>query len=216
MVSPIIVLCGHSSGSTAIAGVMHHLGVDMGASHFLPPSQDKSQGYYEDARFVSLNRAILRQAGGAWNKLVLPKSIMAVQDQFAGPIEALLQWRQGESEGKEWGWKDPQMVQTMPLYAPFLDNPRFVVVPRDNYCAAQSLASRKHDQMHIDDALPFIRGHNLRMMALIGGLRRSVPVHYIHYDDLIDDTATEVYKLAMFLEMFDSAISFVDPDLRHY
>jgi hypothetical protein len=213
--NPIVVLCGHSSGSSAVAAVLSGLGIDMGETHFLPPT-NSGRGYYEDARFVALNRAIIRHAGGRWWNPPTPLEIMETESEFHSQILDLLNWRKQEAGGRLWGWKDPRMVVTFPLYAQFLDKPRFVVVQRNHRAMARSLANRARDGMPYDQGLIFSEGYSLRMLALVGSMPKSVPVHYVHYDLLCEFTGEKVANLARFAGVLDTAIRAVDPTLRHY
>jgi len=118
----VVVLCGHRSGSSATAGVLHYLGVDMGTTMLLP-SKDNPKGYFEDIDFFNLNVRILRFMGLAWFSLPPEERIVSLTPVFEGRIKSLV-----ESKGGIWGWKDPRTALTLPLYWNYLSNPYFVVV----------------------------------------------------------------------------------------
>lgn len=56
--SCVIVYGFYRTGSSAVAGVLHHLGVFMG-SQFDPPNNNNPQGYWEDLAFKNLHQAML-------------------------------------------------------------------------------------------------------------------------------------------------------------
>ncbi|MBD2871512.1 sulfotransferase family protein, partial [Paenibacillus sp. IB182493] len=64
-----LVLSLHRAGSSATAGVLHHLGIHMG-DDLLEPSTFNPKGYFENKKFVDINDHILALLGGAWNSPV--------------------------------------------------------------------------------------------------------------------------------------------------
>ena len=83
------VLGLHRSGSSATAGVLHHLGANMG-DDLLPPSLCNIRGFFENVHFVNLNDEILRTAGGSWDSPLNSKCIRDTKDSFDTEIRELI------------------------------------------------------------------------------------------------------------------------------
>jgi hypothetical protein len=61
-----LVFSLHRSGSSAAAGVLHHMGIHMGESLWAPFSSNP-KGHYENLEFIALNDKILEFVGAAWD-----------------------------------------------------------------------------------------------------------------------------------------------------
>ena len=84
----IIVLGGHRSGTSAVAGVCHELGLFMGQS-LIGKSRDNARGHFEDVEFVALNKAIV----GDWRRPMADFEPANVARQVP-PLKKLLETRQ--------------------------------------------------------------------------------------------------------------------------
>jgi hypothetical protein len=206
--NPIIVLAMHRSGSSAVAGILHYLGVDMGAEYFLAPSPANPKGYFEDSRFVNANSMALRSVGGAWNCNVKPHEIVETRTEHKRRIRGLLRNRDGI-----WGWKDPRTVLAWPLYEPYLKGHKFVMVTRDNAKIAQSL--RRRNKMPLKDGLRFASVYHGRMTDIVSA--SDAPVICVPYSSLVASPVHWINQLAAFTGCFGSVpMDFVDKSLRHF
>jgi len=104
----IAVLGCYRSGSSAVAGILHHLGVFMGEK-FDDPSKGNPRGYFEDIEFKDLHKLAMEGSD--------------VSEEY----QKLLDERCGCSCGKtrsSWGLKDPRLcilMDKLPL------NPDYVI-----------------------------------------------------------------------------------------
>jgi len=204
----IVVLAMHRSGSSAVAGILHYLGVDMGAEHFIPPSARNSKGYFEDKRFVALNECILASVGGAWNVNVSREWIDYARDRFDSGIRDLVSGRTGI-----WGWKDPRTVMTFPLYAPHLCNVEFIVVTRTEGAIAESLLSR--NKIPLEQGLEFAAVYNQRIAELISEFAYSAYV--VSYEGLVENPERVIRQIANTVGLHGGVPSnFIDADLKHF
>ena len=55
----VIVIGCYRTGTSAVAGVLHHLGVSMGKS-FDPPAKSNPKGFFEDLDFKNLHPMLER------------------------------------------------------------------------------------------------------------------------------------------------------------
>ena len=205
----IVVLCMHRSGSSLVAGILHYLGVDLGVSYFIKAASSNPRGFFEDSRFRWLNATILSCAGGAWNVNVAPELIEAQRFKFKAEIRRYVVGRRGV-----WGWKCPRTVLTYRLYEPYLENPHFVVVSRDDEAIAQSLFAR--NEIPIPRGVKFAADYRDHIADLLREFP-STPSILVHYDDILDSPQREIKRLADFVGLYGEVPSgFVGAELRHY
>jgi len=123
----IIVLGAMRSGTSLCAGMLHHLGVDMGNDR---KKDDKNpKGYFEDKEIFTLNQQILGK-NDDWNP---PKSKI-------NPLIPKLQ--KIKNKKGLWGAKGG-MNFTIDFYIPYLSNPHFVIVYRNPISNIRSMAEYK-------------------------------------------------------------------------
>src|SRR5579862_2834876 len=62
----IVVLGMHRSGTSALAGMLHGLGVALGP-RLMAATADNPRGYWEHIDVVAVHHQLLAALGGAWN-----------------------------------------------------------------------------------------------------------------------------------------------------
>lgn len=105
-IEPIIVVGPGRCGSSAVAGVLHHLGVFMG-ERLIPAHETNPYGHWEDADFVRVNEAFVMQD-------------RMTAEEWSGAVAELIKKRR--ALGRQWGWKDPRTCQLLPQYLKFFEN----------------------------------------------------------------------------------------------
>jgi hypothetical protein len=156
----VVVLGMHRSGTSLVSSMLHSMGIRMGDPVHLERRDPESQphGYWEDQDFVSLNRQIIRQAGGHWHQPPPRAKILRAGAGFGEAMGKLIetkekrwQWLRDTSMGGEeeqsligWGWKDPRSCLTMEAWWPYLAgrDVRFVRVRREVGAIIDSLTRR--------------------------------------------------------------------------
>ncbi len=104
--SMVIVLATPRTGSSMVAGVLHHLGVHMG-DHMIAADRWNQQGYYEDKQFVGLHRVIGFAHGDADRaRLNMPAAVPRLGDGLRARYVRVV--RQRERKHALWGFKDPK------------------------------------------------------------------------------------------------------------
>jgi hypothetical protein len=205
----IVVLGGHRCGTSAVAGVLHHLGVFMG-HRFIGPTPFNERGHFEDVAFVALHKRIV----GGWKRPCV--DFEPVRKAYVKLI------RSREKQHKLWGFKDPRTVYAFPY---FLRSVRAQVkvinVHRSLAASARSMAHRKKKGSTI----------NVNYKQALGIARqyrdaRWVAMHYcfdgprlrVQYEELVHDPAGQVKRIAGFLGVIPDqrAINFVSPGLKHF
>jgi len=106
---PIIVVGPGRCGTSCVAGVLHHLGVFMGA-RLVGAHPSNPYGHWEDCDFLGPNAALVdrKMTTQEWEKKVL----------------ALIESRR--KLGIPWGWKDPRTCLLLGRYLEFFDAPKFI------------------------------------------------------------------------------------------
>ncbi len=142
----VVVVFGMSrSGTSAVAGMLHALGVDMGHV-FLQPDAGNPRGYWEDMDMLALNVALLRVAGGNWVDPPLGRDIGMAYQHLAGQMGRLMLAKVKHANGRPWGWKDPRNCLTLHAWHSTMArlglDPLFVEVVRDPGSVVWSLIKR--------------------------------------------------------------------------
>lgn len=194
----VAVIGIHRSGTSAVAGVLYHLGVFMG-DDLLPPSIHNPKGYFEDRRFVELHTKVME---GGW------KNPTHIDWGYAAEYPVLL--AEFQKHGL-WGIKDPRLCYLLPYLRAYVDPLKVVAVFRDPYVAANSLFKRG--------------GHTMKeareiSLRYLKAMMRNVPddALWVYYNDLIDAPGVGVAEIAEYIgvEPTQEAIDFIDRHLRHW
>jgi hypothetical protein len=228
--SGIIVLGMHRSGTSALTGALALLGGVLPRT-LMEPSDDNPRGYGESKRIAHLNDRLLRSAGIGWRDPV------AIPDQWFSPWRRVIHIAQIRrllaSEYVERGTilvKDPRICRLLPLWRWGLRSagvtPKVLLVIRDPYEVAASLASRAHN--------PVVRQAAVRSSALslVLWLRyvleaerssRGLPRKLIEFSDMLTDwqIALEPTFAARFIPRPDSQRvaridDFINANLRRH
>ena len=136
--SRALVLTGmHRSGTSLLASVVRHAGIDMGAS-LMKGERGNPRGHFEDLEFHGFHERILERRG------VSPFTVPDGWPQDLTPAEAeeareLADRRSGKPV---WGFKDPRAALFLDLWEGVLAEPIYLFVYRHPVEAALSLLRR--------------------------------------------------------------------------
>ena len=214
----VMVLGVPRSGTSAVAGVLHALGVDMGTGHLQKGNQWNERGYVEDVRWQKLNKRITGERYGhnqpktISERLKMQYQTLAVQCNAASPL---------------WGMKDPRLCFTAHFLWKYLDDARIVAVHRSPGASAESLMRHSLENYGGKYAMTLEQAMDLRDLwaeAMEARLRRFWgPVLRIQYEELLDRPEERVDDLARFAFQGLSltpdraaGVRFLDPGLKHY
>lgn len=209
----------HRSGTSAVAGILYALGVNMGTTtegeRWIGRHWSNPTGHFENPAFLSLNQRIL--GGDATGIRGLPKweDLDTRGARFLPDIERLL----AASESDLWGWKDPWSVLTIDLFLPRLKDPYFVIVHRDR---SEILASLRKRASQTDEEIGQLIGIYERKLSELSESLKPRPILHLRYRDLTDRPGPEVERLVAFLglrptgEQLERALGMVlkGPELR--
>jgi hypothetical protein len=193
-----IVLGMHRSGTSAVAGMLHVLGVRMGPKHARPDwigrHWSNPLGHFENPDIVWLNGRILGYDGAgvhespAWDEV----------PERARPLGPEIERTVRRSEGEVWGWKDPWSVLTFPEFLPHLRDPRLVFVHRNPGQVAQSLFRR--DGTGAEES----RRIAARFAAKMGNIATDnpgIPRLELTFEEVTRDPSSTVDRLTAFADL---------------
>lgn len=135
----VVILTQPRSGSSLLAGILHHLGVYMGEEKELQRGKYKNKlGSFEDHRFLAINHNILFKA----------ERLMGYHNRFSdedGKVEAAVKEYMEElveyvkeNEKEVWGFKEAVIIYTIPYFEHLLKDPHYIVLHRDAESVANS------------------------------------------------------------------------------
>jgi hypothetical protein len=183
----ILVTGMHRSGTSATAGALRLLGVDLGAT-LLEPGQDNPRGYWENRRAVEIHERLLGQLGRSWYDVrALPEAWVDRPEarQAVRDIEALIA---DEFAGSTlWAVKDPRMSRLLPIWLEALARsdirPVVLLVARHPAEVAASIQARNGWSAALSEMLW------LRHVIDAEQASRSTGRTAITFDDILADPA---------------------------
>ena len=197
-----------------MAGVLHRLGVDMGAGHFQPNDWANPRGYYEDMRWRLRTQRI---TGKGYS--LKAASVERIGKQQRAVYRALAREC---AESPLWGMKDPWLCFMARFIWPILREQgvevRMVVTQRAREASIASV------QRHLDRSYRGKGDAALIIDTWQAGLARQLdlwhgPARIVDYDSLILDPLPQVQALAAYVGAsgnVEQAASWVTPALNHH
>ncbi|MCH2570050.1 MAG: sulfotransferase [Planctomycetes bacterium] len=222
--TPIVVLGMHRSGTSALTGMLHSLGIHLGPEEDLKsPQKDNPQGFWENNTLVEFNDRLLNRANSSWFSPPHDANrSWEIEDFVEAKKEASILLQKISCEETTWAWKDPRTCLTLPFWRQVFQVPPVVIlVHRHPVEVAQSLQVR--DQFPLEVGLGLWEIYNRAALRNCEGLRVLV----VRFESLIDSPLSVARKLFHFLQ--EQAVitgsfeqrkreieSSIDPDLRHH
>lgn len=180
----LVVIGMHRSGTSALAGLLNQLGVEMGS--FLMPAQDgvNEKGFWEQEKIVAIHDRLLQYYGLSWDDpRHLPHDwwLQEYPRQCLEEICAILE--EDMKASPLWAIKDPRMCRLLPLWRLVFSRlniePLFLCIVRNPLEVAASLYAR--DGMPQALALLLWLQHNLEAVDGTSAYRRR----FIGYEQLL-------------------------------
>ncbi|MGB5550830.1 MAG: hypothetical protein WBO74_10085 [Thermoanaerobaculia bacterium] len=200
MKKALLVVGMHRSGTSALAGALSILGVDVGRDLLPARIGENDLGFFELKEVHSFHERLLLSGGRTWDSpWPLTTSWL---DRFATPsfkaeLASLLN-RNFETSGL-WGVKDPRLCQLLPMWRRVLSDLAVEVavihIVREPAAVAASLGKR--DGFSSDKSGALWLDHNLAAERDSRGLRRA----FLTYGDLIEKKMAGLEHLATELKI---------------
>lgn len=185
------------SGTSLIARILDEvLGVDFGneADH-IPKNHNNPDGYFENAAFMAFNDRILQAAGG-WVLSPPPMDYPATMptatfDALVAEAATLLD--KYAADRPRFGWKDPRLSFTLPIWRAACPNVVPIIAFRKPISVLSSIAAQLERPIESLSELWF--AYYQRVFAYTDQLPRYV----VSFDDLLSDPAPVVMGMARHL-----------------
>jgi hypothetical protein len=180
----VVVLGMHRSGTSAVTGTLHRLGVALGSNLMPAIPGDNDRGFYESNHIVPINERLFAAVASSWDDPapLLPEwwrqpAVASCRTDLAMVLD-----REFRDEPL-WGVKDPRICRLMPLWLDVLAGTRaearFLIIWRHPFEVAESLL-RRHGFaraksymlwfQHMRDAEVGSRGTARRVLSYAGFL----------------------------------------------
>jgi hypothetical protein len=219
----ICVLGMHRSGTSAMAGLLRLLGVDLGR-YLMAPAADNPKGFWEHGPIVRIHAAILEKLGSHYADIrPLPDGWMSQPE--IGPLKEQLRQQIQDDFGRVplWGFKDPRACLLIPIWRELFQergiHARYILVARSPLEIAESMTSRSivtYKQALLSTLLHLLEAERQTR----GAVRVVVP-----YAELMSDWRRQAEWIGVSLgiqwpnaiESIAGTVSeFLDPGLRHH
>ncbi len=191
----IFVLGMHRSGTSAVAGTLRHLGVDLGRSLKPPIKGENDRGFWEHADISQKHDDILSVFNSSWDDpCELPPQYIRNPDviEHSNAIASII--TEEFRDAKLFGLKDPRMCRLLELWDVIFSsrrlNPGFVLVFRNPWEVARSLATR--DGFPLAKSFSLWLSHTLAITTFTKDRPRSI----VLYDRLLEDPCGTVNRIA--------------------
>ena len=217
----VIVLGMSRSGTSALAGVVNHLGVSFGRFLIGPRPGVNDLGFFEDRVIVRMNDNLRRLLNHLKDPLVIVPvdrldNIHRTNVLLNQKFEELLSDRSNESL---WGFKHPGTEDLLPFWIKRLTSrniePVIIITVRHPMECFLS-----HSRWSLRHQVNSILAHWLKSNLLIEIYSRNLKRMIMTYDDLIANENDAVNRIAQHIGISDISVSrqqtleFIRPDLK--
>lgn len=209
----IWVLGIHRSGTSALAGALQHLGVDMGTMGRPEISSPDSNpvGQYEDEEGVIL----LNGTVGNWR---IPQKLLYNHEANDAFFEYV---KRREAASPLWGFKDPRLCFYWNMMWNMPEAPAVVYTIRDPDKIAASIMER--DKFPPFVASMLVSEYWLGLYSAIAlTVKKGIPVHGVQYPQLLKKPYTTLALMCETIgldptdEQMRDAAAHIDPTLSHH
>lgn len=209
----VIVLGMHRSGTSALAGLLHHNGVHMGdqETFYPPPMKENPKGFFENKRFRNLNDAMLSKVGYKVKSFnpIIPR-VQKISQELSDKMTILL--TAYNQRFTNWGWKDPRTSLTIHHWLEqlvklgLLDQLRIIMMVRSAKQIRDSMLRRGNKEQYEGQFVDLANSYYKRCCDV-----GTVDFTTVNFDDLINETKRIAFRLSNYLGHDIVDLSFVEP-----
>ncbi|PGB03770.1 sulfotransferase family protein [Bacillus toyonensis] len=219
-----LVLALHRSGSSAVAGVLDLLGVNMG-DNLLAATPANAKGYFENVNFVMTNEKILEVLNMTWMTPRLRRKNFESEFQLVQSKLLLDECKNVFSKEIKliWGLKDPRILLTFDVWKSYLEetsNITYIFVWRPLDESIKSLAYR--DNIDLKLAKDILNIYYKNLIYYREELQKTnEDIVDIYFKDLLKEPEIFVQKINLRLNQDNNynlnlIKEFLDIDLKHF
>lgn len=189
----VVVLGPHRSGTSALSGVLSHLGADLPAT-LMPATAANKTGYFESVRVMNFNEKLLNALGSDWQD-VTPLDTAAISPQVHESLmaEATRVLQEEFAAARLPILKDPRVCRLVDFWSEAIlragYEPLYVHMHRNPIEVASSLRDR--DRIPIETGMLIWLRHVLDAEKATRGRRRA----FTSYQGLMTDWPAQVARI---------------------
>lgn len=189
----LMVLGPHRSGTSALSGVLSHLGGDVPKT-LMPAGEGNAEGYFESVRVMAFNDRLLNALGSDWKDLSPLDPGSTTAQVFEGLMAEAVQVLQEEfSAARLPLLKDPRICRFVGFWSEAFSRagyePLYIHTHRNPLETAQSL--QKRDGIPIELGLLIWLRHVLDAEAATRGRTRA----FTNYKALLEDWRAQISQM---------------------
>jgi hypothetical protein len=186
----VAVVGMHRSGTSLVARLLHAMGCYAGEEDQLPPPDVfNPTGYWEHRDVWALDEEILATLDGTWldpDRVDLGRLSEESRKKFVKRARGIVD--DFDTHGS-WVMKDPRLAILFPIWREALERPICVLIWREPWAVARSIARR--DGLPLAVGLALWEEYNRMMLASTSGLPRVL----VSYQELVADPIECVGRL---------------------
>lgn len=200
----VVVLGSPRSGTSMTAGILSLIGVDMGKVR--KPDPQNPRGYFEDLDFLSLCKDIIKDADRESDGFHLPKldDIKESQKKYDNKFQRLIDRKKEEATSKMWGWKVTTSSLIIDEILPYLENPHFLIIHRNQLDVAKSAVRyterKNYEDLTFNEALVNMHLYYKSIYEFMIN-NPEYPKLHLAYENIIRAPEPEVKRISNFLDL---------------
>lgn len=218
----ILILGVHRSGSSALAGLLDKMGIDLGKS-IAPPSYDNPKGFFENLRVQELNIKLLAELKITWHYTGFLKEYWWKHPSITKFQLEAIEIIKREFEGQNlFAIKEPRICYLFPFWEEILNSLDITI---------QSIVMLRHPEevvasLEKRNKFSYTKSHLLYLSHLfcIEKYRKSYVTSFVKYEELLDNPLQIVQQLDKELSLSipqekmleDNFSEFISKELRNH
>lgn len=213
----VVCIAGmHRSGTSMITRLLNLSGFYLGdEKDLIGASNDNTEGFWENSKFVELNDEILSVLGGGWDYPPIFNDRWESQPELLYLRVKAAKLLANFEKQDRWAWKDPRNSILLPFWKQFFPNMKVVICVRNPFDVYSSLRKRNYFSPASSFNL-WLKYYEI-LLSSVSPENRLIT----HYDVYFHDPIAELGRVLKFLEvpysesLIQSYTKFISLGLRH-
>jgi hypothetical protein len=176
----------HRSGTSATAGWLHQIGINMG-DQLLDRNINNQKGHFEDLSLLNFHLNIAHNEK-VHNWKNYSKIKLKDENSFKYQAQRLIAKR--DEKHTQWGWKEPRMVMYLDYWKPLLNDAMFLIIYRHYSQVTASLVNREIRNLSEKMGLKLSK----KMISFLGSIFRARRNKYIQLWSNYNKELLKFYK----------------------
>jgi len=216
MSKEVVVIGQRRSGTSAVAGVVEKLGINMGNTG--GASERNPKGFFEDQDITEVSKKIIAYVNKHLNEGKSRPTIAKIERKFDDEVREVIEHR--KEQNKVWGFKDANQIRTHKFFMKHLENPYYIFVFRNLLDVAISVMDwhgDEHPESGIGDYLSTVNKLNGLQFKLINLVNNRGNMIFISFDRMLREPESYAEKITDFLptnpdnDKIKDAVNHIEP-----